>query len=387
MKMEKKLLHGGLFKRVLSLALTLVMLLSLMPMPSHAAEGDTTVYLKPNKNWLNDGARFAIYYYSDSANGWTDMSDADSDGYYEGTVPAGYTSVIFCRMNPAATENDWANKWNQTDDLPLPTDGGNCYTVAEETWDKGGGTWSKYPTAPTDPTPTPTPTYTVAGDAGLCGSVWDPTDAANKMDLKDGLNTITYQNVAAGSYSFKVTDGSWANSWGKDGTDQNVQFNVTEACDVPITFNADTKEIDVSGTSVSVPTELVIDSMYAVGNGSGAWLNGESWNAAAAANKMTETSSGVYEITYRQVPKGEGYEVKFAANGKWADSWGGTYTTSGEAADAAYNGSNIALTVEPDYADVTLKLDLTGFDYGTKQGAKVTITIKEVAKVDYYLFG
>lgn len=133
--MKKKLQRSLLFNRVLSLALAFAMLLSVMPViHAHAAEGDTTVYLKPNANWLTDNARFAIYYFEGSANGWTDMEPAGEDGYFRGVVPAGYSTIIFCRMNPGATENNWDNKWNQTSDLTLPTDGANCYTVPEGTW-------------------------------------------------------------------------------------------------------------------------------------------------------------------------------------------------------------------------------------------------------------
>ncbi len=59
--MKKKLQRSLLFNRVLSLALAFAMLLSVMPViHAHAAEGDTTVYLKPNANWLTNNARFAI---------------------------------------------------------------------------------------------------------------------------------------------------------------------------------------------------------------------------------------------------------------------------------------------------------------------------------------
>ena len=40
--------------------------------------------------------------------------------------------VIFVRMNGASTENNWDNKWNQTDDLPV--DPGSTYQV--EGWGK-----------------------------------------------------------------------------------------------------------------------------------------------------------------------------------------------------------------------------------------------------------
>ncbi len=103
------------------------------------------LYLKPNANWKKDNARFAAYFFNNSGNKWVSMTDSDSDGIYEVNIPTGYTfgqNVIFCRMNPSTTANNWNNKWNQTADLVIPSDGKNLYTVKENTWDNGGGTWS-----------------------------------------------------------------------------------------------------------------------------------------------------------------------------------------------------------------------------------------------------
>lgn len=99
------------------------------------------LYLIPNANWKVDNARFAAYFFGNGER-WLDMTDADSDGVYECELPEGYPSVIFCRMNPNATANNWNNKWNQTADLTVPTDGTNCYTIPEGSWDNGEGTWS-----------------------------------------------------------------------------------------------------------------------------------------------------------------------------------------------------------------------------------------------------
>lgn len=390
--MKKKLQRSLLFNRVLSLALAFAMLLSVMPViHAHAAEGDTTVYLKPNANWLTDNARFAIYYFEGSANGWTDMEPAGEDGYFRGVVPAGYSTIIFCRMNPGATENNWDNKWNQTSDLTLPTDGANCYTVPEGTWGEREGSWSTYTEAAAEEA-----VYVVAGSENLCGVVWkgSPADApANVMTGSGGDYTKTFSDVAVGEgYQLKVVENlpDGTQNWIGDSDGNNVTFNVTSVCDVTVTFNKATQKITVTGEGVEIPSELIIDAIRAVGNGDGTWLNGVSWNPASDANKMTETSSGIYEITYTQVPAGTGYQVKFTANGTWAANWGGAYSESGAQADAVYNGDNIAVTVPYDYANVTLKLDLTGFDYSTKSGAKFTVTITEVEApkvVDYYLFG
>lgn len=106
---------------------------------------ENVLYLKPNSNWKVDNARFAAYFFKGSTTTWVSMTDSDSDGIYEVNIPTGYNTgnnVIFCRMNPSTTANNWNNKWNQTADLVIPTDGKNLYTVKDGTWDKGGGTWS-----------------------------------------------------------------------------------------------------------------------------------------------------------------------------------------------------------------------------------------------------
>ena len=104
-------------------------------------ESGTWLYLKPNSNWLQSNARFAVYTW-DGGDQWFDMKDSDSDGIYEVLIPEGISNIIFCRMNPGASANGWGNKWNQTSDLKVPTDGTNLYTVKAGTWDNGGGTWS-----------------------------------------------------------------------------------------------------------------------------------------------------------------------------------------------------------------------------------------------------
>ncbi|MBQ3172793.1 MAG: hypothetical protein IJB56_00625 [Alistipes sp.] len=116
------------------------------PMQQEPDVTDNVVYLKPNSNWMEDNARFAAYFWNNSGNVWVSMVDSDSDGIYEVNLPVGYSygcNIIFCRMNPATTANNWNNKWNQTNDLTTPTDGNNLYTVADGAWDKGDGTWSK----------------------------------------------------------------------------------------------------------------------------------------------------------------------------------------------------------------------------------------------------
>ena len=378
----------NLSRRILALALALVMVLGMIP-GGHifAAETDTTVYLVPNTNWRADNARFAVYYWNNNSNNWVSMTDDDGDGCYEAVIPAGYDNIIFCRMNPNATANNWTNKWNQTGDLKLPTDGNNCYTVKAGTWDNGGGTWSTISTDPVEPDPTPDPdpepdpapagTYYVAGVSALCGSEWNCADEANLMtwNAESGLFEMVYPAVPVGIYQFKVTDGTWDNTWGKDG--QNYTFEITAACDVTITFNPDTKAVSAKGDSLAAVTTLEISSITAVGAGKGNFLGGKSWVVNAASNHMTANGS-VYTITYENVAAGT-YEFKFAANDSWNDNWGSTGAAyAGGSTEAVYNGQNIKFTVK-EASDITLNLDLTNFKYATKVGATYSIAMVPVA--------
>jgi peroxiredoxin len=69
---------------------------------------------------------------------------ATSDGYYMAEIPnGGYKQIIFVRMDDETTDNNWNNKWNQTADIKLPTDGSNLFTLNANGWDNIGGTWSK----------------------------------------------------------------------------------------------------------------------------------------------------------------------------------------------------------------------------------------------------
>ncbi len=234
-------------------------------------------------------------------------------------------------------------------------------------------------------------TYVVAGAEELCGVLWkgSPEEApANVMtDNGDGTYTKVFTNVQpASGLTLKVVengaDGS--QNWIGDATGNNITFNVTAASDVTVKFDSSTKEITVTGDGVQFVTNLDIDSINAVGNGDSddeAWLNGAAWDPTA--NTMTEVSNKVYEITFKNVTKFDNYQVKFAANGKWTDSWGGAAENftpeSGVEFDAAYNGENLTVNVPYEFADVTLKLDLTNFDYATKAGAKATVTVTEVS--------
>ena len=258
----------------------------------------------------------------------------------------------------------------------------------------------------TEPAPAADPTYVVAGSKEFTGLEWigDPVGGAQNVMTKDGdLYTKTFAATPAGkNYQIKVVknvegtdpetgDKVWNQTWFGIGEEykDNLTFNVTDTCDVTVTFNPATNEINVTGDNVKVVTGLEVEYITAVGNGFEGWLNGENWKVNAESNKMEMVSDKVYKITYKDVTSSEYYEFKFAANGSWADNWGLTAEENGNGAPVGenyaltYNGENMVLdTVALGYEEgtllnVTLTLDLTNFDYPSKQGAIARIEVTE----------
>ena len=112
---------------------------------------DGWVYLKPNSNWTQANARFAIYLCNGSKSAvWYSMTKVEGTSYYGVQLPSdfnatNYKNIIFCRMNPSATANNWNNKWNQSGDLPCSNivNGKNCCAINNGQWDCGTSvTWS-----------------------------------------------------------------------------------------------------------------------------------------------------------------------------------------------------------------------------------------------------
>ena len=103
----------------------------------------TKLYLKANSNWKADGARFAAYFFGNGEK-WVSMTAvAGQTDLYEVAIPTdkSYPSVIFCRMNGGNQTNGWSNKWNQTADLTIPTDGTNRADLPTNVNDGANVTW------------------------------------------------------------------------------------------------------------------------------------------------------------------------------------------------------------------------------------------------------
>ena len=87
------------------------------------------IYLKPNSNWKNDNARFAIY---TSDGKWYSTYPIGDDFYAANIADSGWEYVIFCRMNSSSQDNNWSNKWNQSGDIYINNyPSKNCFEIAK----------------------------------------------------------------------------------------------------------------------------------------------------------------------------------------------------------------------------------------------------------------
>ncbi|MBQ8647571.1 MAG: starch-binding protein, partial [Oscillospiraceae bacterium] len=166
-----------------------------------------TLYLNTGGSglWNQANAWFAAYF-SDSAAGkseWVKLTASATVGVYQVKTPGDYDypTVTFKRMDASATSMPEGNVWNTTNDLTIPTDGKDCYTITG--WGGGDGDWGTYTPA----------TYYVAGDKALCGVEWATNDPANKMTYNraTGLHEKVFENVPVGyptPHYLKVTDGT-----------------------------------------------------------------------------------------------------------------------------------------------------------------------------------
>ena len=172
---------------------------------NYVEPSDLVLYLKPNANWKVNNARFAAYLWNDNGNTWVDMTLVEGEtDIYKFTVPSDYPNLIFCRMNPGATANNWDNKWNQTADLKVPADGTNLYTIADGAWDNGAGTWSTYVVAEPEPEALATPDVKATVDVNVITLTWDEVEGASHYtvqvddDVEETVNATTY--VFEGDY-------------------------------------------------------------------------------------------------------------------------------------------------------------------------------------------
>ena len=161
---------------------------------------DHILYFQPNSNWKIDNARFAAYFFGNGET-WVNLTLVEGEtDIYSVTVPEGYPNIIFCRMNPSATANNWNNKWNQTANLTVPTDGKNFYVVPANAWDGSNAAWTTYTPATPDPVALATPAVTATVDVNIVNLTWVAIEGASHYTVQ--VDDDVEEVVNGTSYSF-----------------------------------------------------------------------------------------------------------------------------------------------------------------------------------------
>ena len=304
--------------------------------------GDTTVTPEPEPNpgetktiYLNTGgaqlwnqadAKFFVHAWGEGATDLDAQMTLVEGDVYQVEIAAAHTSIIFLRLAPTATGVVWEGNdlWNKTVDLTIPAES-NCYTITG--WEPEAGTWSSYTPGdtPVDPNPgddpvvTPT-AYYITGNEALFGADQWKADAI-AMTEAEGVYTHTFTAVAAGvECQFKVTNGTWDQSWGfanlptvpagvTGNADGNVVFTLAEAGDVTVNFNG--KDITLVGnftqsgdtTVTPEPNPGETKTIYLNTGGAELWNQADAkffvhaWGGAADLDaQMTLVAGDIYQV-------------------------------------------------------------------------------------------
>ena len=336
------------------------------------------------------------YYVIGTINGWTledanyGMKDDDKDGVYE-------KQITLAAGNHVIKVNDgtWSKEW-QFSNLTATYVG-----VTEGTDDQGNnnGNIAIHLDAETtitvklNPTkneltldglvidaPVPTYDYYIAGT--LAGG-W--SEKQQGMTKEGDVYKHTFSALAAGSYDFKITDGTWANEWnynhlaanyvgveqGKDGEGNpngNIKIITEEALNITILFNPNALyPISIEGLGAGTP--IPVFDYYVVGTFN-EWANPD------PNNGMTFDGTE-YKATV-SLKSGDN-ELK-VTNGTWADGTSKGYTDLGASYEEVTSGAdgNIKITLATAKDVVVIYNTTTGkitFENLTLYVAPLTYTV------------
>ena len=143
-----------LLKLVSAVALLGAGALALAPKKAESVSAaNRTLYCRCAQSWwkADDAAVGAYYWGGTNGTSWPGARMTPVDGetdLWSIDIPDDHTSVIFTRVNGSGDVAYWGAK---TDDLTIPTDGKNCFTITQSTaaWDGAlsAGEWGTYPSS------------------------------------------------------------------------------------------------------------------------------------------------------------------------------------------------------------------------------------------------
>ena len=223
------------------------------------------VYLCPgwtDNDWAKDDARFALYMYKDGGGSeWVDfvpMSYTEnvydngvlikSRKVYGAVFSSGendYDHFILCRMKPN-TENNWDNKWNQSENISAPTEDVFYDLTGWGAWDHGSiNDYAKKSFS-----------FVVAGDKQVVtnNEGWNSSSTNNVMNKTEEAFTYSFHvssQFAAPGNEFKVVFqpmGWWHGDPNNSGENFPVSIDEMGCYSIDYTFDFQT------GVATATPT-------------------------------------------------------------------------------------------------------------------------------------
>jgi hypothetical protein len=285
------------------------------------------VYLVPNADWAQGGAWFAAYYWGGAGDGSVKLTDENSDGIYEGNIPATATGMLFCRMNPAYPEFAWNSEtetdhvWNQTGDLTPGVAPNNYFYITG--WDTGE--WNAAGYVPE----VPAQSFSLAGSFNGWSNL--------VMTYSGGIYSAKGVAMAAKD-EFKVKDTStWDISYGGGVATLNpnhymkvyangANIMIAEAGTYDVYFDLEQLNLYV----VTAGTDYTTVPLQGEG-GSGGGGASSTWSISGEMNSWGDTVMEVTSTANLFVAKGittttEYCKFKVRKDGNWTVNYGGAFS-------------------------------------------------------------
>ncbi|MBO7454778.1 MAG: SusF/SusE family outer membrane protein [Paludibacteraceae bacterium] len=340
----------------------------------------TTLYCKVAQSWWKaDNAAVAAFAWKDGGTNnhdWPGVRmtavQGEKDLWSIDVDPATHPKIIFVRVNSTGDLADWGA---QTQDLTIPTNGNDLYTITSENaqWsgqgNKVAGEWSKF-------VPSAQPVedeYTVLGDPLLFdGHNWDLNNAATLMaKQEDGSYKCTIDEVTLvgdKNYQWKVvTNHAWGSGEYPAQGDYTLKVNKDGKYKVVFTIVVGTG----AEAEATLLEEVVIETEYTVVGDS--VLIGKKWDINNDNMLMAKQQDGSYTCSIANVTLAPGdYKWKVVANHSWD---GEQYPAQGD----------YILKIEK---NGKYKVDFTLVPGETGASAKATLLEEIIVPViNYYLIG
>lgn len=200
-------------------------------------EQKRVLYLQLNSAWKASNARYAAYVWTSGKEQWFDLSQEDGDVYrVELTAEAtSWSNIIFVKMKPNTTGNNWDNKDAQTEDLKIQPQSANtdCFKITgNQSEGKAIGTWVKYPFD----------TFTVALDAvsyDSAGSKETNGFTGGKVSVGGAVHTSAVTNTYSDQTTVTATavcnEGYQFAGWFSD---SDCIHNVADNAELSISVNS-----------------------------------------------------------------------------------------------------------------------------------------------------